>query len=390
MRIRSTRFLRPFVVVVFALSILTIPARVLAACGATERWFVKVATDPDASLVNVNQVVPITVTGLNQLPHLQNTVPHGDNKFRLPQERVVYQVSGRLMMFKDEEDNDYHLVITDDSLNFTPGGEKSTGLETGTSFIAEIPHPDCVAGKHGDPNVPSRFATQLRDVRQKFEARFPNGKGADQNLGGIPVTLTGVAFYDRPHNQTGRAINGIELHPLLDIQFNDAPAPLTVPPGVPPVVAQLIANPGFEDGVTGWHGTLRDIGSFDGLQPRGGNNLVWMGGWGSAHTESLYQNVSIPASAQSVKLAFWLRVDTAETTTTAAHDKLFVQLRDTDGHVLKTLVTYSNLDRTNGYEQKSFDVSEHKGNAVQVYFRAVEDNGKQTSFVLDDITLTVQ
>ena len=39
-----------------------------AACGGTERWFVKVGTDPDAGLVPLNQIVPITVTGLNSLP----------------------------------------------------------------------------------------------------------------------------------------------------------------------------------------------------------------------------------------------------------------------------------------------------------------------------------
>src|SRR5947209_2228683 len=197
-------------VAAFAL-VVAVQSAAFGACGGTERWFVKVGTDPDAGLVQLNPSVSISVSGLNTLPKLQNTVPHGDHKFRLPQERVVYQVSGRLALFKDEEDNDYHLVITDDSLRYTPGGPNTNGLETGTSFIAEIPHPDCVVGKHGDPNVPSQFATQLRDVRQKFEARFPNGAGADQDLGGIPVTLTGVAFYDRPHNQTGRATNGIEL-----------------------------------------------------------------------------------------------------------------------------------------------------------------------------------
>ena len=99
MRTRSTRFLRAHVFAVLTLFLLAIPGRVLGACGATERWFVKVGTDPDASLVRTNEVLSITVAGLNQLPHLQNTVPHGDNKFRLPQERVVYQVSGRLVLF---------------------------------------------------------------------------------------------------------------------------------------------------------------------------------------------------------------------------------------------------------------------------------------------------
>jgi hypothetical protein len=317
-------------------------------------------------------------------------VPHGDNQFRLPEERVVYNVSGRLVLFKDEEDGDYHLVVTDDSLSYTPGGQGTNGLETGTSFIAEIPDPACVPGKKGDPNTPSRFDTQLRDVRAKFEARFPGGAGADTDLGGIPVTLVGIAFYDRPHLQTGRAINGIELHPLLDLQFGTGgpPGPVSPPPGV--VVTQLIANPDFEQGVAGWHGTLNDIGSYVGEVARSGQQFAWMGGLGTAHTETLYQNVSIPAAGQTVTLSLWLSIATDETTTTNAYDKLYVQIRDSNGQVLKTLATYSNLDQTNGYVQKTFDVSAYKGKNVQVFFRMVEDNGKATSFRLDDITLTIQ
>ncbi len=38
-----------------------------ASCGATERWFVKVGTDPDAHLVRLGEITQITVQGLNQL-----------------------------------------------------------------------------------------------------------------------------------------------------------------------------------------------------------------------------------------------------------------------------------------------------------------------------------
>src|SRR2546425_3872025 len=295
-------------VAAFAL-VVAVQSAAFGACGGTERWFVKVGTDPDAGLVQLNPIGSISVSDLNTLPKLQNTVPHGDNKFRLPEERVVYQVSGRLALFKDEDDGDYHLVITDDSVTYTPGGPGTNGLETGTSFIAEIPDPPCVPGKKGDPNVPSRFDAQLRDVRDKFEARFPGGKGADTNLSGIPVTLTGIAFYDRPHNQTGRAINGIELHPLLDIQFADTTQPfIVISPPVSGTVMQLIVNSDFELGVTGWQGTIDDIGAFQGEEARSGEKFAWIGGLGKAHTESLYQNVSIPSSGQSVTLSLWLNI----------------------------------------------------------------------------------
>ena len=359
-------------------------------CGATERWFVKVGTDPDANLVRLDQIVPNTVQGMNQLPQLRDNVPAGDHKFRLEAERVVYQVSGRLALFKDEDDGDYHLVITDDSLQYTPGGSGSDGLETGTSFIAEIPNPDCVAGKQGNPAVPSLFAAQLRDVRDKFEARFPGGAGADTNLGGIPVTLVGITFYDRQHRQTGRAVNGIELHPLLDIRFDGTAPPGPAGPLVTDGITQLLANSGFEAGITAWSGTIDDIGQFEGQQAHLGSNFAWMGGLGKAHSESLYQNVTIAPAAHSVTLSFWLRIVTDESTTTNAYDKLYVQIRDKDGKVLSTLATYSNLNRTTGWEQKTFDLAAYSGRSVQVFFKLIEDQGKATSFQLDDVTLTIQ
>ena len=151
-----------------------------------------------------------------------------------------------------------------------------------------------------------------------------------------------------------------------------------------------MANPDFELGVSGWHGTLGNIGAFAGETGRSGEKFAWMGGLGIAHTESLYQNVTIPASAQHATLSLWLNIATDETTTTSAYDKLDVQIRNQNGAVLKTLATYSNLDQTTAYVQKTFDVSAYKGQTVQVYFKMVEDNGKATSFRLDDITLTTQ
>src|SRR5437667_1668472 len=136
-------------VAAFAL-VVAVQSAAFGACGGTERWFVKVGTDPDAGLVQLNPIVSISVSGLNTLPKLQNTVPHGDNKFRLPEERVVYQVSGRLALFKDEDDGDYHLVILDDSLTSTPRGQGTNGLEADISFIAELPDHEYVPGKKGD------------------------------------------------------------------------------------------------------------------------------------------------------------------------------------------------------------------------------------------------
>jgi len=36
----------------------------------------------------------------------------------------------------------------------------------------------------------------------------------------MPLTVTGVAFFDVLHGQEGVAPNGIELHPILMIDFH--------------------------------------------------------------------------------------------------------------------------------------------------------------------------
>jgi kumamolisin len=102
------------------------------------------------------------------------------------------------------------------------------------------------------------------------------------------------------------------------------------------------------------------------------------------------QTVTIPSTATTATLTFWLHVDTAETTTTSAFDTLQVQIRNSSGAVLATLATYSNLNKNTGYAQKSFDVSAYKGQTIQVYLVGSEDSSLQTSFVIDDFALNVQ
>lgn len=354
-------------------------------CGGTERWYVKVGTDPRASEVDLAHPSDLTVAALNALPKLQGTVPHGDDRARLDEETKLYTVSGFLALFKDEDDDDYHLVITDASLRYTAGGQASAGQETGTSFIAEIVDPDCVAGKKGQLGTPSVFQAQLASARQQFEARFPQGKGADQFLG-IPVTVTGVAFYDRPHYQTGRAVNGMELHPVLDITFGAAPVqPLATTAGT-----ELLTNAGFEGGPNGWSGTTSAVGEYVDVAAHGGQQVCWLGGYGRKKSETIAQLVAIPDATGQVRLSFWVDISTEEVTTSKAYDKCQVQVRSAGGQVLTTLETLSNLNETGDYLQKTYDLTAYKGRDVQIYLKASEDSDRATSFILDDFSVELR
>ena len=156
---------------------------------------------------------------------------------------------------------------------------------------------------------------------------------------------------------------------------------------------QLIGNPGFENGSTNttpWTATAGVVDSSTGEAAHAGSWKAWMCGYGSTHTDSIVQTVTIASTATTATLTFWLHIDTAETTTTMAYDTLKVQIRNSSGAVLATLATCSNLSKNTGYAQKSFDVSAYKGQTIQVYLVGAEDSSAQTSFVVDDFALNVQ
>jgi hypothetical protein len=147
---------------------------------------------------------------------------------------------------------------------------------------------------------------------------------------------------------------------------------------------QKLGNPGFESGATSWSGTTGAIGNWSssGEPARSGVNSAYLDGYGSTHTEAINQSVTIPAGC-SATLSFYLHIDSAETTTTTAYDKLTVKAGST------TLATYSNLNKASGYVLRSFNVSSLAGQTVSISFSGTEDSSLQTSFVIDDTALTV-
>ncbi|SBT40001.1 M28 family peptidase [Micromonospora narathiwatensis] len=146
---------------------------------------------------------------------------------------------------------------------------------------------------------------------------------------------------------------------------------------------QLIGNSSFESGTTPWTATSGVITNAQGQAARTGSYKAWLDGYGTSHTDTLSQSVTLPAGCASYTLAFWLHIDTAETTSTTAYDKLTLQVGTT------TLATYSNLNAAAGYTQRSFNLAAYAGQTVTLKWTGVEDASLQTSFVIDDVTLQV-
>jgi hypothetical protein len=176
---------------------------------------------------------------------------------------------------------------------------------------------------------------------------------------------------------------------LLYSLLTGAPPPSPTPTPTPtPGGSQLLLNPGFESGNVNWV-TTPNVISNSGRPPRTGSWFAWLDGYGTTHTDSCYQQITIPSTATSATLSFYVRIDTAETTASIAYDKLQIQIRNSSNTVLATLATYSNLNANSTYVLKTFDLTAYKGQTIRVYFLGTEDSSLQTSFVIDDTAVNV-
>src|SRR5207249_3250267 len=157
--------------------------------------------------------------------------------------------------------------------------------------------------------------------------------------------------------------------------------------------SQLIVNGGFETGSTApWAltaGVLCSNSGCPGETAHRGSWFAWLDGYGLTHTDTATQSVSIPAGKTTATLAFYLHIDTQEVGS-IAYDTLRVQVLNSSGTLLATLATYSNVNAASGYSLHSLNMNAYIGQTVQIRFYGHEDSSLATSFVIDDVTLTVQ
>ena len=141
-----------------------------AACGV-ERWTVKTLQDRP-------RLLPAKITTIHFL--VTRPAPSTLPRTRLPFERHVFTVTAAVTLVRQEQDSDLHLVLR-------------AGAD---HMIAEAPSPSC--DSRTTPLRRRQMRTARSAVRLCAHAR-----------------VTGVAFFDFDHGQTGVAPNAIELHPIL-------------------------------------------------------------------------------------------------------------------------------------------------------------------------------
>jgi hypothetical protein len=88
--------------------------------------------------------------------------------------------------------------------------------DSGKTMIANCPHPDPRFVPPG-----SRWAKEIARVRSQIEDRLKPDKARKRV--NERVRITGVGFFNHVHGQWGVAPNGIELTPVLSIEWLPSP-----------------------------------------------------------------------------------------------------------------------------------------------------------------------
>jgi subtilase family serine protease len=157
---------------------------------------------------------------------------------------------------------------------------------------------------------------------------------------------------------------------------------------------QLLGNPGFATGsLSPWTATSGVLANTDeGVPsyPTSDPYLAWLDGYGGAHTDTLAQTVTIPATCKNATLSFWLYINSDDPTGTA-YDTFTIQVLNSSGTVLATLGTLSNRNEGSGYVQHSYSVAPYIGQTITIKFTGKETlgGGYDTNFFEDDNALNV-
>jgi hypothetical protein len=206
-----------------------------------ERGSVKTGTDPDALLVGL--LVPQTPTTIPVMRSWSAPALIPSNNRVAPYETTAWVMSATLTQYKKEEDADYVLVLAD---------------PLGNTLIARIPCPCCVGAT-------SPFASDIAKARSEFDSRFAAAEVFQ--TANIPVIISGVGLFEIPHGETGAALNGMGLEPVLGIKFL---ANLRTPQIINAMVSGkklLVSGLNFDIGATIYIEEEKQKTSNDGVSP---------------------------------------------------------------------------------------------------------------------------
>jgi hypothetical protein len=193
-----------------------LPPAAAGVAPGKERWSVKTGSDLDAKRVGQKEFADEAHVQLDAQGRAQTTVealvklsrpddmqpstsdyPAYNQRRARPAEYIIWTLEADIIAYKQEIDGDCLMIIQGKS---------------GDTMVAEAPFP---APPFVDPSA--RWAQEIAAVWKKVADKLNPQPQVQQKI--VHARITGVGFFDRVHGQLGIAPNGIELHPVIDIEF---------------------------------------------------------------------------------------------------------------------------------------------------------------------------
>ncbi len=180
------------------------------------------------------------------------------------------------------------------------------------------------------------------------------------------------------------------LTPAIDAPITpaiDAPAPCTV------MNINLLTNPGFDMTPvgTGWVQAPIDpaypIITADGMLVQSAPNKAWMAGFARTSSDTLHQDVTVPAGTTALALTGYYEVRSGETG--GAVDSAKIELVQTGGALIQQAFTKNNTNKTTVFTPLQFTfAAPHAGTTVRLRLSTASDATIATSFYFDSLALT--
>lgn len=158
-----------------------------------------------------------------------------------------------------------------------------------------------------------------------------------------------------------------------------------------PPCARPIQNGDFEAGSSYW--ILGGTTLISTYRPHSGSYGTWFGGYNNAN-DTLYQSIVIPTigptgqPVTSAYLSYYWYMTTEETSSSTDYDFLYVRIRNAYGSTLREVERQTNRSVKDAWQYSNFDVSEFIGQTVQIHFEVTTDSTDQSSFFVDDVSLS--
>lgn len=177
---------------------------------------------------------------------------------------------------------------------------------------------------------------------------------------------------------------------------NPTPTPTTIvpPPSTPTPspATTLIKNGNFENGASSWQES--SSGGYElisGLNPHSGQKSAYLCGY-TGCKDRIGQTFTVPRTYTSLRLSYWWSSETMEMSQQCI-DTFSVIVQTSAGQVIRTLDHACNTNATNGWQQKSIDLTSllasYKGQQVSLFFVGTTRANLflTSSFFVDDVSI---